>query len=169
MRSFTAALAAALLLVPGPTLADEPSSATERARLHNATAKKLFNLGLFEQAAEEYMKAYQAKPTPEFLFNLGQCHKRITKRRNVEKAIFYFESYLQNRPNSPVRGEVEAEIRKLKLQLKVMPRESQPLYKKWWFWTIVGVVVTGATMGTVVALQPEDAKPFNADASFDLP
>jgi hypothetical protein len=28
-------------------------------------------------------------------------------------------------------------------------------YQKWWFWTAVGVVVTGATVGTILLLQPK--------------
>ena len=30
-------------------------------------------------------------------------------------------------------------------------------YKTWWFWTTVGVVVTGATVGTVLALSPGES------------
>jgi tetratricopeptide (TPR) repeat protein len=33
-----------------------------------------------------------------------------------------------------------------------------PFYKRWWFWTIVGVVVAGATTATVIALQPTDVE-----------
>jgi len=37
---------------------------------------------------------------------------------------------------------------------------TTPLYKKWWFWTIVGAVVVGAAAaGTAAALQPEPADP----------
>jgi hypothetical protein len=176
-------------LLGSPALADEPKraedEAKEKARLHNARAKRLFNLGLFGQAADEYTKAYQAKAAPAFLFNLGQCHMRIKKRRNIEKAVFYFKSYLQNVPDSPMREEVEQEIQRLELQLKLMPAPkkpkepedkkppvvvkktpAKPFYKKWWFWTIVGVAVAGATVGTAVAMQPEDEAPFPTDKTY---
>lgn len=32
------------------------------------------------------------------------------------------------------------------------PRAKSPVYKKWWLWTIVGVVVAGAAAGVAVAL-----------------
>jgi tetratricopeptide (TPR) repeat protein len=36
--------------------------------------------------------------------------------------------------------------------------EATPVYKKWWLWTIVGVVVVGAVVGiTVAAITPHDA------------
>ena len=31
---------------------------------------------------------------------------------------------------------------------------SVPVYKKWWFWTIVGAVVVGGTVGVIVGTQP---------------
>ena len=31
---------------------------------------------------------------------------------------------------------------------------SAPVYKKWWFWTIVGAVVVGGTVGVIVGTQP---------------
>ena len=31
---------------------------------------------------------------------------------------------------------------------------STPIYKKWWFWTIVGVVVVGTTTGVVIGTMP---------------
>jgi tetratricopeptide (TPR) repeat protein len=182
----TIALLVILGLHGAPALADEPKrdndEAREKARLHNARAKRLFNLGLFGQAAVEYMKGYKAKPAPAFLFNLGQCHKRIHRRRNMEKAVFYFKSYLQNVPESPMRQEVEAEIKKLELQLKLMPAprrpkekkppvviKTTPFYKRWWFWTLVGVAVAGGAVGTAVAMQPEDETPYSTLETINLP
>ena len=31
-----------------------------------------------------------------------------------------------------------------------------PVYKKWWFWTIIGAVVVGGTVGAVVGTLPDD-------------
>ncbi len=38
----------------------------------------------------------------------------------------------------------------------IAPVAVTPVYKKWWFWTIIGVVVVGGAVGAGVALQPED-------------
>jgi hypothetical protein len=34
--------------------------------------------------------------------------------------------------------------------------DSTPLYKRWWLWTIVGLVVAGAAAGTAIALTAKD-------------
>ena len=42
------------------------------------------------------------------------------------------------------------------------PGSSTPVYKKWWFWTAVGVVaVGGATTAGVVAANNSGGRPFN--------
>lgn len=38
------------------------------------------------------------------------------------------------------------------LDTPLVPR-ARPIYKRWWFWTIVGVAVTGAVVGGVAASQ----------------
>jgi hypothetical protein len=42
------------------------------------------------------------------------------------------------------------------------PGSSSPVYKKWWFWTAVGVVaVGGATTAGIVAANNSGVRPFN--------
>jgi len=144
------------LALPARALAAD--AATEQAKRYNAEAERLFNLGLFRQAAAVYLKAYMAKPVPEFLYNLGQCHRRLESTADLEKAIFYFESFLNNAPETPLRGEVGGEVASLRRELAARKHAAAhpPFYKRWWFWTLVGVAVTGATVGTVFALQPKN-------------
>jgi hypothetical protein len=50
------------------------------------------------------------------------------------------------------------------------PRSEQvPVYKRWWLWTIVGVVVAGAITGTVIALRPKDRTEYRALESENTP
>lgn len=37
--------------------------------------------------------------------------------------------------------------------------ERPPVYKRWWLWTVVGVVVAGAAVGTVLALRTSRESP----------
>jgi len=48
----------------------------------------------------------------------------------------------------------------------IAPVYEEPIYKKWWFWTIIGVVVVGGAVGTGIALKPEDK---NRSSSLSLP
>lgn len=163
-------LLALLLGLASPARADD---AADRAREHNKAAKKLFSVGLFDQAAKEYTRAYQAKPLPVFLFNLAQCHKRIPGREHVERAMFYFKSYLANEPGSPMREDIEAEVIRLDRQLRSFPApppttapigpssgptppppppRRTPVYKRWWFWTLIGAAVAGAAAGAAAGM-----------------
>ena len=186
MRTATAttlALAIVLALV-APAQAEEPPAAGDEARPSpaqlkaarekNQEGKKLFNLGQFKEAAVAYGAAYEAVPLPAFLYNLGQCHARMESAEELEKAIFYFEAYLNKQPAAPNQAEVKEEIARLEAKLETLrdhnkpvllgvsgsaPREATPVYKKWWFWTIIGVAVAGAAAGVTVALLPGENDP----------
>jgi tetratricopeptide (TPR) repeat protein len=130
----------------------------EAAKKHNTTAKRLFSLGLFAEAAAEYLAAYKANPAPAFLFNLAQCYKRMGSPENMRKAIFYYRSFLHNAPDTPLRGFVEEQIARLEraLRAEMRPPSRRPIYKRWWFWTALGVAAAGAVVGTALALRPDD-------------
>lgn len=173
----TVALALAALAnagAPSTACADESA---ERAKKLNAEAKKQFILGNFSQSATLYMKAYEAKPVPEFLHNIAQCYKRLSSREHLEKALVYFESYLSNEPDAPNSEDVEAEIVELKRRiasLRRMPAAERrrpvapaaavaapsvapprtrftPIYKRWWLWTVIGAVAVGGTVAAIAA------------------
>jgi tetratricopeptide (TPR) repeat protein len=154
-----------------PVKAEEPKldAAAQKAKQHNEQAKSLFNLGLFDQAAGQYLQAYHAKPVPAFLFNLAQCYKRMSRVDQLTKSIFYFESFLKNSPYSPMSAEIEKEVVRLKVRIKELKRPA-PFYKRWWFWTAVGVAVAGAAVGTAFALQPDDEQPADVTiGTFEVP
>jgi tetratricopeptide (TPR) repeat protein len=189
------------------------------AKKHDAKARSLFHLGRFEEAAQEYEKAYVAVPLPEFLHNLARCHQRLEGAHHSERALFYFDSYLKAAPDAPNRAAIEAVMAKIRARLRQLkatptpappktttpptalkptpkttpaaipapglapapvvpkpepavqapapqpdpePRVSQstPVYKRWWFWTIIGVVAAGATTAAVVATRPGEAAPL---------
>ena len=181
------ACAALLLAMPGAAMADDPPAPGEgksdRARAmasakeHNHAAMRLFNLGKFEQAVEAYQKAYKAYPLPEFLYNLGQCHERMQGVENLERAKFFFEGYLTNKPEALNRREVEELVKEIERKLDtlrsvrrpvvLMPSEltaqgqegPTPWYKSWWFWTIVSVAVAGGAAAAVVLNLPEEPTP----------
>lgn len=144
---------------PSPPQGKAPDAATLEARKLNAQAKRLFSLGMFAKAAEVYERAYIVKPAPGFLYNLGQCYRRLDGIPKLEKALFYFESFLKNTRSGRLVPQAQRQVRKLKKRIARLKAERDappPIYKRWWFWTAIGVVVAGATTATVIALQPED-------------
>jgi tetratricopeptide (TPR) repeat protein len=174
---FICATLSVFLLLLHPLAHAQTPNRVEEAKQHNATAEKYFSLGKFHEAATEYEKAYQAMALPEFLFNLGQCYRRLDTLRDKEKAVFYFESYLTHAPHADDRAEAEENITQLRQEIAQMkqeraqreraitsaptvppsPREAKPFYQRWWFWTVVGgVIATAATTSILIASQPAD-------------
>jgi hypothetical protein len=53
------------------------------------------------------------------------------------------------------------------LDLRERAYVSQPLYKKWWFWALVGTGVAGATTAGYFLLKPEEQIKFSVRAKGD--
>jgi len=148
--------------------ADDP--ATRAARRHFERGEKLFALGKFDEALEEYQTAFDAKPLPGFLYNIGQCYRNLG---DYDQAIFSFKKYLKLEPEADnkdavqqlisdledkkARGDGEKFIRKKPKQ----QTEDKPIYSKWWFWTGVGVVTVAGGVGIYSATRPDG--PPNTD------
>jgi tetratricopeptide (TPR) repeat protein len=144
--------------VPARTAgADDP--ATRAARRHFERGEKLFALGKFDDALDQYQSAFDAKPLPGFLYNIGQCYRNLG---DYDQAIFSFKKYLRLDPEAQNREAVERLIEDLEEQKargdgekftrqRQKQPESKPVYKKWWFWTGIGVVAVGASVGIAAA------------------
>jgi len=142
--------------------AEDPSERS--AKRHYDRGQKLFNLQKFDEALDQFQKAYDAKPIPNFLFNIGQCHRNLG---DYESAIFSFKKFLKLDPEAENRELVEKLIENLEQKLaegdterlglrkKKRPpaviENGQPIYKKWWFWTGLAVVSVGAGVGIFAA------------------
>jgi tetratricopeptide (TPR) repeat protein len=142
--------------------ADDP--ALRAAKRHFERGEKLYALTKFSEALDEYQKAFDAKPIPDFLFNIGQCYRNLA---DYDSAIFSYKKYLKLAPDAPNREKVEqligdleakqdqTDTRRLGLERKRKPdpepepdgeaAPDRPVYKKWWFWT--GVAVVGVAGG----------------------
>lgn len=153
------------------------SAATRTAKRHFERGEKLYALAKFSDALDEYQKAFDARPIPELLFNIGQCYRNLG---DYESAIFSYRKYLTLAPEAENRPQVEQLIadlqakidqndtRRLGLQpapapvpAPAPPQPTQPtqpaatpvrdaghpIYTRWWFWTGVAVVVVGTAAG----------------------
>ena len=94
-------LAACLALLAATVAFAPPAAAQtalEQAKGLTGRATIEYNVGHFEQALDLYSRAYQALPTPALLFDIGQCHRMLG---NGERAIFFFQGYLRDKPDAP--------------------------------------------------------------------
>ena len=162
-------LAMCLMLVTFGRVAYADDPAERSAKRAYERGQKLFNLQKFDEALEQFQKAYDAKPIPDFLFNIGQCHRNLG---DYDAAIFSFKKFLKLDPEAPNREQVEQLIEELerkqgagnsaRLGLVKKPGTEQPngtgqpIYKKWWFWTGVALVGAGAGVGIYAATSSSD-------------
>ena len=148
------ALAVGMLI--GTARAGEDAQ-TKVAKKHFYAGEKLFALGRFADALKEYEAAFDAKPLPAFLFNIGQCHRNL---HDYDAAIFSYRKYLSLMPDAANRAEVEDLIRELedaqaheraeqdqrdteRVRGATAHEDDHPIYTRWWLWTGVGVVAAG--------------------------
>ena len=176
---------AVTVAAPGTRTAHAEDAATKQAKEHFFKGEKLFALGRFEAARDEYEAAFEAKPLPEFLYNIGQCHRNLG---DYESAIFSFRKYIKLKPDANNREAVEELIDELEDELAQAQRDaeksrrdeipgrpppardtqSRPIYKKWWFWTGVVVVGAAATTATILATSPSSSIPDSDLGNVDF-
>jgi tetratricopeptide (TPR) repeat protein len=173
LRLLAAAALLAALLVGGARPAAADDQATRTARAHWERGEKLFALGRFAEALAAYEQAFEAKPLPGFLFNIGQCHRNLGDH---DAAIFSFRKYLRLAPEADNRAAVlalidelearqaeEAAARQRRAFAEPDPRGAapagrerrRPLYKTWWFWTGVAAVAGAGGAGTYFLLRDD--------------
>ena len=153
--------------VAAPSVARADDPATRAARRHYERGEKLFALGKFDEALEEYQEAFDAKPLPGFLYNIGQCYRNLG---DLDQAIFSFKKYLRLEPEAENKDAVERLITDLEEQKergegeKFFRKKKQgadkPIYSKWWFWTGIGAVVVGGSIGVYAATRETPSPPM---------
>jgi tetratricopeptide (TPR) repeat protein len=96
---------------------------TETAREHALKAQRLFDLGKYDGAIEEYQAAYNLKAVPSLLFNIGQCHRLAG---HLDLAVVYYKDYLARTPKGGAkRDEIEEEIGKLEAEIAAQKEKER--------------------------------------------
>jgi len=106
----------------GPTAeASDNSRATAKARYETAT--RLYEIREYDKALLEYKSAYLAQPDPAFLFNIGQCYRKLGQNH---EALNFFQEYLKKAsPDDPNRSQVEARVRDIEAEAKLQAEAAQ--------------------------------------------
>jgi tetratricopeptide (TPR) repeat protein len=159
VRNMVAALAALVLslFVTSGALAQE-SPTDHDARVAFESGDLAFSEGRYEDAFDDFTRAYDLSHRPELLYNIGLAADRL---RRDEEAIDAFEAYLDALPEATNRPEVQRRLRALhdavaaeadiEAAIAVPPADpappittSRPIYEEWWLWTLVGCAVVAA-------------------------
>jgi len=99
-------------LGPSSPAAAQDDVDAAKARFRRGT--RLYEVGEYRQALEEYKAAHLAKTDPAFLFNIAQCHRQLG---DLEQAVTMYKRFLAASPNAVNRAEVEKRVAELEGEL----------------------------------------------------
>jgi tetratricopeptide (TPR) repeat protein len=93
------------------------------AKAHYEKATRHYEIREFDRALLEYKAAYLAQPDTAFLFNIGQCYRKLGQD---QEALNFFQLYLKKAsPDDPNRHQVEARIRDIEAEAKLKADAAQ--------------------------------------------
>jgi hypothetical protein len=91
------------------------------AKAHYNKASRLYDVGEYRQALEEFKAAHVAKPDPAFLFNIAQCHRQLGE---LELAVVMYKRFLATSAKAANRSEVERRVAELEATLAAQKNKS---------------------------------------------
>lgn len=109
-----------LLITAGPLAAEPPIDA---ARGHYLAGKAYFERGEYRRAIVEFIEAKRESNRPELDFNIATAYERTG---DVRKAITYYRSFLQRRPDDAERALIEQKIAALESAAAPKPLAPKP-------------------------------------------
>jgi tetratricopeptide (TPR) repeat protein len=169
--------------------ANDPCFLDVLCKGHYQRARLFSKAGELESALTEYQIAFKQQPVPWLLLNIARTLHKIPR---LPEAIEKYQRYLdmtQQSGDAELRGKAQEYLEQAKKELAERPppekepppaplvaapavtsppiglveqKVERPIYKKWWFWTIIGVsaaAVAGGIAGGVLASQRAPAVP----------
>ncbi|PSM32150.1 tetratricopeptide repeat protein [Haliangium sp. UPWRP_2] len=133
---------------------------------------KLAEAADYPAALVAFQQAFARIPDPRLQINIGRSLHRLGR---YDEAIAAFQRYQATAPaNSPPdereiaqRFLTESQTAQQKSTPAPSPQPSTqtaPIYKKWWFWTVLGAaVVGGVVVGVVVGTWPRSPSEEQAE------
>lgn len=125
-HSFRLIIVAGAVLVSGlvcvqPALAQKADLAEARAAFEHG--QELFISGDYSAAAKAFKEAYEIRPFPQFLFNVGASYEKLG---DYEKAVFFYERYVQTAGQASDTRDVKKRIKVLKGELSRQKEATAP-------------------------------------------
>jgi tetratricopeptide (TPR) repeat protein len=87
----------------------------KKAKEHYEKGTTHYNLGRFDEAIDEFTKAFELYPEPVFLYNIAQSYRM---KENWERAKFFYKRYLSLAPDAKNRPDVESRIAEMDTELQ---------------------------------------------------
>lgn len=160
---------------PPPT-----GDALQRAKNHYMAGNALFKLGNYTDAVREFAAGYSLVPKPYFLYNLGQCYRKLgdlrkaremyakfveqipetdPDREAAKKIVVELDDQIAKLPPEPVKPPEPKPVKAADPQptanANLVVSQSEPpakksFIKRHWWIIPVGVIVVGTAVGVGV-------------------
>ena len=141
-------------------------------RIENDAAQRDFDAHHYSHAITDWDAAYRWDPDAAYLYARAEAERLAALPRD---AIATYQRFLAVAPHTPLHPEVMATLARLQAQLAeadlgassppqpaaLLPEHApttlkplpRPLYKRWWFWTALGLGAAAAVIVPVVVTQ----------------
>ena len=118
----TYVMCVAVLLGTMQSAAAQDASLT-RAQAAYEKAAKFFGEGKFQEAADQFELAYEARPFGQFLFNIGASYEKL---KNYEQAVIFYKKYVVSTPTPKDVAQVNKRIKVLEEEAKRIKTTTTP-------------------------------------------
>jgi hypothetical protein len=119
-----------LSIVTAATTASAQDASLKKAQEAFDQAQVQYLQGNFDAAADGFKAAYDARPFPQFLYNIGASyHMKGKKAADVDaytKAVDYYKRYLAEDPQAADKDKVERSIEVLNGEIERLKKEPPP-------------------------------------------
>jgi tetratricopeptide (TPR) repeat protein len=119
--SLLAAVLGALVALAAPAAQAQTEAQKQEAKEHYERARKLYDVGKYNDAIEEYQKVYLLADDPNMLFNIAQCYKLSDR---PDEAVRFYRNFLRRSPDAPNRALVEKLIAELEKTIEERKKTS---------------------------------------------
>jgi tetratricopeptide (TPR) repeat protein len=100
-------IAIGLTAAAGQARAQMSQAQKDEVKLHYQRATRAYDLQKYQEAIDEYQKAYEISGDPPMLYNIAQAYRLADQ---PSEAARYYRRFLQRMPNARNRDDVERKI-----------------------------------------------------------
>ena len=134
LRGLLAILITGAAVVAGAAAGEAPAFAQDAglklAQSAFDEAQVNYLQGKFDEAAEGFKKAYEARPFSQFLYNIGASYhmkgKRGTDVEAYKKAVEYYKRYLSEDPKALDKAKVEKSVTVIEAEIQRLTTAAPP-------------------------------------------
>src|SRR5262245_37612076 len=100
------------------------SDGADDARKLFEEGSRLYDLGKYDEAIVRFSHAYDLSGAPSLLLNIAQAY-RLKGPETCTQALLFYQRYLDKKPDSPHRAEIDTRIEEMRTCANKTPAEPQ--------------------------------------------